>query len=147
MQLSLAEQWKSPILATMLENRHDDRIFLGFGVLHLGMSLAGVPFWTCPIRAITGIPCPGCGLTRATFDLFRGDVYSSIKTHAFAPFFVFAFALLIAVLVLPKEQGNSLIETIRGIELRTRLTPILLALLFFYWFLRILGFIPFPNIF
>jgi hypothetical protein len=111
------------------------------------MSLAGVPFWTCPIRAITGIPCPGCGLTRATFDLFRGDVYSSIKTHAFAPLFVFVFALLIAVLVLPKEQGNSLIETIRGIELRTRLTPILLALLFFYWFLRILGLIPFPNIF
>ena len=26
----------------------------------------------CPMRAITGLPCPGCGMTRAAISLIRG---------------------------------------------------------------------------
>ena len=26
----------------------------------------------CPMRAITGLPCPGCGMTRAAISLLRG---------------------------------------------------------------------------
>ncbi|HVL65207.1 MAG TPA: DUF2752 domain-containing protein, partial [Actinomycetota bacterium] len=28
----------------------------------------------CPLKATTGIDCPLCGATRATFALLRGDV-------------------------------------------------------------------------
>lgn len=35
----------------------------------------------CPIKIITGIPCPGCGLTRAFFSLFSFDIHSSFSYH------------------------------------------------------------------
>jgi hypothetical protein len=36
-------------------------------------SVGGV-FPICPFRALTGLWCPGCGLTRATHHLLRGDL-------------------------------------------------------------------------
>jgi hypothetical protein len=52
-----------------------------------------------------GIPCPGCGLTRATLALLRGDVASALHFHplvfVLAP--VFAFAI-----------GVSLLDYVRG---------------------------------
>jgi hypothetical protein len=35
----------------------------------------------CPTAAIFGIPCPGCGLTRATLALFRGDFSTALHFH------------------------------------------------------------------
>ena len=37
------------------------------------------PFHTrCLFRTVTGIPCPGCGLSRATEALFHGDLLASL---------------------------------------------------------------------
>jgi len=38
----------------------------------------------CPFRLCTGHACPGCGITRATGALLRGDVASSVRFHPFA---------------------------------------------------------------
>lgn len=35
----------------------------------------------CPTAAIFGIPCPGCGLTRATLALFHGDLGGALRYH------------------------------------------------------------------
>lgn len=40
-------------------------------------------FLPCPFRALTGWWCPGCGLTRATHHLLRGDVTQAFRYHAF----------------------------------------------------------------
>ena len=45
----------------------------------------GLPGFSCPLRALTGIPCPSCFLTRATCASLRGDFSSAIKLHAFGP--------------------------------------------------------------
>lgn len=37
----------------------------------------------CPIRYITGIDCPGCGMTRALLALLKGDLAASIAFHPF----------------------------------------------------------------
>lgn len=37
----------------------------------------------CPFRALTGLWCPGCGLTRATHHLLRGDVVRALQFNAF----------------------------------------------------------------
>ena len=38
-----------------------------------------LPFHSrCLFRAVTGIPCPGCGLSRATEALFHGDIRASL---------------------------------------------------------------------
>ena len=46
-------------------------------------SLPGI---SCPIRHITGVPCPTCFLTRSTCLALQGDLEESFKMHLFGPF-------------------------------------------------------------
>ena len=46
-------------------------------------SLPGI---SCPIRHITGVPCPTCFLTRSTCLALQGDFENSFKMHIFGPF-------------------------------------------------------------
>ena len=62
------------------------------GYLWLKGLHPALPGWPCPLRALTGIPCPTCFLTRATGAALRGDLPSSLQLHAFGP--VVATALL-----------------------------------------------------
>jgi len=43
------------------------------------MILVDVP--SCPTAYVFGIPCPGCGLTRATLALLRGDFHAALHFH------------------------------------------------------------------
>jgi hypothetical protein len=54
--------------------------YLGLKGLH-----PSLPGWPCPLRALTGIPCPTCFLTRAIGAALSGDLASSIELHAFGP--------------------------------------------------------------
>jgi hypothetical protein len=47
------------------------------------MSIDLIPL--CFFHFITGWDCPGCGLTRAFFSMFRGDFLKAIKFNALAP--------------------------------------------------------------
>jgi hypothetical protein len=37
----------------------------------------------CWFRRISGLPCPGCGLTRAVISLARGELVRSLEFHPF----------------------------------------------------------------
>lgn len=84
-----------------LAPRHDRRTL----ALLVGAPLAAVALaaWDpdrtggpplCPLRACTGIACPGCGLTRATGALLRGRVGDALHIHPFALALVAQVALL-----------------------------------------------------
>lgn len=45
------------------------------------IGIAAVFFYQCPIRLILGIPCPGCGMTRALLCFLRGDLAGSFYWH------------------------------------------------------------------
>ena len=45
----------------------------------------------CPMQLLFGLPCPGCGLTRAAFLLLRGDLPAAFAMHPF----LFAWILLV----------------------------------------------------
>lgn len=51
----------------------------------------------CPFRLITGIYCPGCGMSRALISLFQGDLQSSWSYH---PFLIPTLVLVVISLVL-----------------------------------------------
>jgi Protein of unknown function (DUF2752) len=55
---------------------------------------AHVPF--CPMAGLLGVPCPGCGLTRATLALLHGNVREALHLHplvfVLAPAFAWAMA-------------------------------------------------------
>jgi hypothetical protein len=95
------------------------------GVLVLKGLHPGLPGLSCPLRALTGIPCPTCYLTRATAASLVGRFDDAMALHAFGP-------VLAAGLVIWSIQA-----------LRTgRLVPLMLrgwqlaamgALLLLYW--------------
>ncbi len=37
--------------------------------------------YKCPMRMVFGIPCAGCGLSRAMLSFFSGDVEQAIEYH------------------------------------------------------------------
>ncbi len=37
------------------------------------------PSIACPFRALTGLPCPLCGMTRAVTAAMRGDIIASLR--------------------------------------------------------------------
>lgn len=52
----------------------------------------------CPFRLLTGLPCPGCGLSRSWSALVHGDLGEALAQHAFGPLlFALAIAALVAV--------------------------------------------------
>ena len=36
---------------------------------------------TCFIKSTIGVPCPGCGMTRATLELLSGDIPAALHYH------------------------------------------------------------------
>ncbi|GGU20495.1 DUF2752 domain-containing protein [Nocardioides albus] len=53
----------------------------------------------CPFRALTGLPCPGCGLTRSWVYLMHGDVGSALASNWFGPVLILAVIVLAVVSV------------------------------------------------
>jgi hypothetical protein len=70
----------------------------------------------CPLRAVTGVPCPSCGLTRALAHLERGHWAAAIRFHPFAPL-VFLLVLALAVMLAFELATH---RTIIGNPLRDR---------------------------
>jgi hypothetical protein len=138
--LKLRDDLSSPILSPLLENRLIGLIILGVVVLHSGLVMLGLPGWQCPVRDVLGVPCPGCGLSRAMTALIQGDWQTSLIFHAFAPFFLIALALFACVLLLPQPQSNWLIRQVEFVERRTGVVAILLVGLVFYWLTRLFFF-------
>ena len=64
-------------------------VIVAVGLAHhfLGIDLPGGdggPVSLCPFRAATGLPCPGCGMTRAMVSLGRLDLDGAMRLHPFS---------------------------------------------------------------
>jgi len=68
-----------------------------------GAALAGAPL--CPTAALFGVPCPGCGLTRATLALLHGDVGAALHLHPLVFVLTPTYALAIGVAALSYVRG------------------------------------------
>lgn len=62
--------------------------WLSLGVLAaLVLRARGVPLLLpgCPLRTLTGIPCPTCFLTRSALATLHGDLGEALELHLFGP--------------------------------------------------------------
>lgn len=59
-------------------------LVLGAGALLYVRDPRTSNYLPCPLHAITGLWCPGCGATRAFGDLIRGDVASAASSNILA---------------------------------------------------------------
>lgn len=61
----------------------------------------------CPIHAITGLWCPGCGATRAFGDLVRGDLHSAVSTNTVAILLLIVGIAVWGRWVLARARGST----------------------------------------
>ena len=68
-------------------------------------ALGGEGLWLpCPLRSITGIPCPLCGMTTAATALASGDLAGALAANPFV-LVLAGFTLVMAVLMVARAAG------------------------------------------
>ncbi|HJQ70540.1 MAG TPA: DUF2752 domain-containing protein [Blastocatellia bacterium] len=128
----------TPILSPLIESRVMAAVITSAAAIQCALTAVGSAGWQCPILSVLGVPCPGCGLSRAIIALARGDWQTSFALHAFAPLFAFALALMGASTLLPAGPRRALIMKVESLERRTGLTAVLLIAFMIYWLIRLL---------
>lgn len=91
----------------------------------------------CPFRLATGIPCPGCGLTRSFCAIAKGHVERGLEFHWLGPvvFAVFAVYWVRGVVLL--AGGFGVVERFDRTVGRWGLARLLLAALMVVWLVRL----------
>lgn len=65
---------------------------------------------TCVIKQLCGLPCPGCGGTRAFYHLFLGEFGSSLYMHPAVIYGVLAYLHFMAVFFYRKHISKCIEE-------------------------------------
>ncbi len=73
------------------------------------LTIPGRPATVCPLRALTGIPCPICGGTTAAVRIGHADVVGALRANPFVVVGALVLALLPAIAALrhtrPRVHG------------------------------------------
>jgi hypothetical protein len=91
---SLPARWRQRFDGTAEVNVREARV-IGAAMLGIAAVRPLVPFEfvpPCPLRAITGIPCPMCGMTRGVTALVHGDFAHALSLNP-GSFLVVALAV------------------------------------------------------
>lgn len=108
-----AEQQIQDVAPTSLIER------LGAATAVIAMGTAGVlgflfdparsnVFPVCPLYSLTGLACPGCGLTRGFHALFHGDVIVALDFNLLLPIWAVIIGYVFVSLVLLAVRGRGL---------------------------------------
>jgi hypothetical protein len=130
-----------PVYAEMLRPR----------VLALGIAAAGAAqivgaFFgmgiPCAFHWMTGIPCPGCGLTRSISALLRGRLSDSFWLHPLGPLLFLALVMALVTGIMPGAVRERLIGVVGVVEAKSGITVWLGVLLMIVWVVRLSGISP-----
>lgn len=87
--------------------------------------------YKCPFKLITGIDCPGCGLTRAFLSVAKMDIVSAFSFHPMWP-----VVLIVIVYMLFHKQIVKKISVSKTID--TYIYLAMYGLLLITWIIRVL---------
>jgi Protein of unknown function (DUF2752) len=86
-------------------------ILAGFGgaiIIRQNNPVTAGFFPQCPLYVLTGLHCPGCGLTRGCHALFNGEILSALHFNALLPFFLFIGCYVLVSLLMVTLRGKGL---------------------------------------
>ncbi|MBP6758932.1 MAG: DUF2752 domain-containing protein [Flavobacterium sp.] len=92
----------------------------------------------CPLKMLTGFPCPGCGITKSLVYFYEGDLQKSLYYHILGPFVILFCVVTIMVLVTELITKK---EYLNGLLFNKKLAYGLAIFLATYHFIRIIYFI------
>ncbi|NLA24963.1 MAG: DUF2752 domain-containing protein [Bacteroidales bacterium] len=64
----------------------------------------------CPLKQLTGIDCPGCGMQRAIVELFDGNILLSLKYYPALIPIIFMLVFLFAHLRFDFKNGTIILK-------------------------------------
>ncbi|WP_427385019.1 DUF2752 domain-containing protein [Janibacter sp. G56] len=82
----------------------------------------------CPVRRLTGLPCPGCGLTRSWVHLAHGDLSTALSLNLFGPALMAAVAAFVGYVLLRLVRGRTPAPAVAPFRSPWTLAPIVLWL-------------------
>ena len=94
-----------------------ERILAGAGILVITVGSFAVSYFNpvtagffpqCPFHQLTGLNCPGCGLTRGFHALFHGDILGALHYNAMLPVYVFLIGYMLVSMFLIAVRGRGL---------------------------------------
>ena len=125
-------------LSPLLRSRAVALALSAMAAAQVALVWAGLPAWPCPLMHALGVPCPGCGLSRASAALLRGDLAAALSLHAFAPVLPLALVIVVGAALLPEGRRLALLAGVERVERRTGVTAVLAAGLVCYWLARLI---------
>ena len=114
-----------------------------FGIL--SVVLLAAFFWQpsdngiilCYFRGLTGLPCPGCGMTRSLCAIAKGQILRSVQYHPLGPLvFLIAVGLWIRAIAELVYQKTAII--VLSEKTKRRLIPIAIIFIVLFWVYRII---------
>lgn len=67
-------------------------------------------FWQCPFKAIFGVPCPGCGTTRALVALLKGNFGDAFHINPLGIFATIAIIIYVGFRIIDCICGTFMVE-------------------------------------
>jgi uncharacterized protein DUF2752 len=134
----LPSKERPAVLGSLLEERGLTAALVLAGAAQVALVGLHLPGWPCAFRAVTGLPCPGCGMSRSVAALVRGHWREAMAWHAFGPLALAVAVLMVVAAVLPAGSRHRLAEHVAAVERRTGSALVLAAALLLYWILRLL---------
>jgi hypothetical protein len=75
--------------------------------------VSGLGFDLCVFHATTGLPCPGCGLTRGLSALSQGQFFAALQLHPFVFLLWPTFALVSLSNLFPRRWREAIVDTLQ----------------------------------
>lgn len=129
----------TPVLAPLLRQGGTLRVLAAAGLIQLVSAAADVCGWSCPVKSVLGVPCPGCGLSTAVMLLVKGDLHNALRLHAAAPLVLTGMMLLSAGSLLPAAWRRQAAQGVARVEQLTGMIPFLVVGGVIYWVARHIG--------
>ena len=108
------------------------KLLLVIAVVVILLAVSGIG---CPVRFLFGIPCPGCGITRACMAALRGEFADAFRWH---PLFPVAVASMLYIILGKRPLfGSSRTESVFLVTFSVAMVIIWLIRVFFGEYLGI----------
>jgi hypothetical protein len=108
-------------LYSFLFNRAAALGALALVLLTAALPSQGAGIQICFFKYLTGLPCPGCGLTRSFSCILHGNFARAYEYHPFGYVLLPIFLLAASTLFLPANRRSQLEHFVRSRQLRLRL--------------------------
>jgi hypothetical protein len=102
-------------------------------VLLLTHSLRTRGFGLCAFKALVGVDCPACGVTRSAIALFSGRPIQAIYLQPVTPIIIIIILIMVLYLIVVVFTKFKGLEWHKEVRVYTRMEMLALILLFIGW--------------